>query len=171
MKIKISGYPHEIAELFRSFRGFEERCGNPHDFGSRSASPASIVEPSLEPSPTPSPAPVPVPTPTPAPAPMPGKLKFAQFIDAWLQGLDHETMIPTLDDKADRMQLLRDLQNCRQAKAVLQFVSQSGGLQHAIVETGKSKELAARLSDFIVPPASIGFPDLADQFEGRKITS
>jgi hypothetical protein len=170
MKIRIDGSPNEIAELIRSFVWFHTSNGNPHDFGSSSASPASTVEPFFEPSPTPSPSPVPDPASAPAPSPMTGKLKFAQFIDAWLEGLDHETMIPTLDDKADRMQLLRDLQNCRQAKAVLQFVNQSGGLQHAIVDTGKSKELAARLSDFIVPPASIGFPDLADQFEGRKIT-
>lgn len=95
-----------------------------------------------------------------------GEKAFSEFIHAWLQGLDIETM--ELREEAvqpDRDMLLRTYANGPAAYPILLFVQSCGGLQQAVARVTNSERLGLDLTRFIVPPASIAFPDLADQYE------
>ena len=95
-----------------------------------------------------------------------GEKAFSEFIHAWLQGLDIETM--ELREEAvqpDRDMLLRTYANGPTAYPILLFVQSCGGLQQAVARVTNSERLGLDLTRFIVPPASIAFPDLADQYE------
>jgi len=95
-----------------------------------------------------------------------GERKFMEFIHAWLVGINMETM-GLLEDvvQPNRELLLRDLCNSPFSFPVLSYVRSKGGLQRAIFAVTGDKALARRLPDFIVPPASIVFSDLADTYE------
>lgn len=95
-----------------------------------------------------------------------GQKKFAEFISSWLVGINLETMgLVDGVDQPNRELLLRDLCNSPYSFPVLSYVRAKGGLQRAIFEVTGDKALARRLPDFIVPPASIVFSDLADTYE------
>jgi len=95
-----------------------------------------------------------------------GEKKFSEFISTWLIGIDQESMgLIEGVDQPNRERLLRDLCNGPYAFPVLQYVRSKGGLQQAIFAVSGDKALARRLPDFIVPPASIVFSDLADTYE------
>jgi hypothetical protein len=95
-----------------------------------------------------------------------GEKKFSEFISTWLVGIDHDSMALIEGvDQPNRERLLRDLCNGPYAFPVLQYVRSKGGLQQAIFAVSGDKALARRLPDFIVPPASIVFSDLADTYE------
>ena len=116
-----------------------------------------------------------VPETEPAPAPRTtkeektialGRLKFDAFIANWLVGIDLETLLPLSEVvQPNRELLLRELCNSPYSFPVLIFVRSCGGLQRAIYEVTQSKHLARRLPDYLVPPASIVFSDLADTYE------
>lgn len=95
-----------------------------------------------------------------------GEKKFTDFIAAWLVGINFQTM-ELIDgvQQPNRELLLRDLCNSPYAFPVLTYVQSKGGLQQAIFAVTNDKALARRLPDFIVPPASIVFSDLADTYE------
>jgi hypothetical protein len=95
-----------------------------------------------------------------------GEKAFCEFIHEWLAGVDLDTMelIPDAT-QPDRDLLLRATANSPGAYPILVFVSECGGLQRAIAKVTNNEDLAVRLARFIVPPASIAFPDLADQYE------
>lgn len=95
-----------------------------------------------------------------------GEKKFTEFLHTWLKGINMETM-GLLDgvEQPNRELLLRELCNSPFAFPVLAYVKSKGGLQQAIFAVTNDKALARRLPDFIVPPASIVFSDLADTYE------
>jgi hypothetical protein len=95
-----------------------------------------------------------------------GEKAFCAFIHEWLKGIDLQTMelIPGVE-QPDRDLLVRATANASTSYALLTFVSSCGGLQQAVARVTNDEDLAVRLCRFIVPPASIGFPDLADQYE------
>jgi hypothetical protein len=95
-----------------------------------------------------------------------GEKAFCEFIHEWLAGVDLDTMelIPDAT-QPDRDLLLRATANGPGAYPILVFVAECGGLQRAIAKVTNNEDLAVRLARFIVPPASIAFPDLADQYE------
>ena len=95
-----------------------------------------------------------------------GEKAFCEFIHEWLKGIDLQTMelVPGVE-QPDRDLLIRATANGSNSYAVLTFVSECGGLQRAVARVTNDEDLAVRLCRFIVPPASIGFPDLADQYE------
>ena len=95
-----------------------------------------------------------------------GEKKFTEFLHTWLKGINMETM-GLLDgvEQPNRELLLRELCNSPFAFPVLTYVKSKGGLQQAIFAVTNDKALARRLPDFIVPPASIVFSDLADTYE------
>jgi len=95
-----------------------------------------------------------------------GEKAFSEFIHEWLAGVDLDTMelIPDAT-QPDRDLLLRATANGPGAYPILVFVAECGGLQRAIAKVTNNEDLAVRLARFIVPPASIAFPDLADQYE------
>jgi hypothetical protein len=95
-----------------------------------------------------------------------GEKAFSEFIHEWLAGIDLDTMelIPDAT-QPDRDLLLRATANSPGAYPILVFVAECGGLQRAIAKVTNNEDLAVRLARFIVPPASIAFPDLADQYE------
>ena len=95
-----------------------------------------------------------------------GEKKFSEFIRAWLEGIDAESMgLVEGMDQPNREMLLRDLCNGPFAYPLLEYVRSKGGLQQAIFAVTGDKALARRLPDFIVPPASIVFSDLSDTYE------
>jgi hypothetical protein len=95
-----------------------------------------------------------------------GRKAFDEFIQAWLVGIDHLTMLPIEGVKQpNRDQMLRDLQNGRYGYASILYVKSCGGLQCAIADVTGSQDLAVALAPYIVPPASIAFSDLADTYE------
>ena len=95
-----------------------------------------------------------------------GRVKFNDFIQSWLVGIDYETMGLIEDvNQPNRELLLRDMCNSPFAYPTLEFVRSCGGLQKAIFAVTQDKYLARRLPDFIVPPASIVFSDLSDTYE------
>ena len=120
------------------------------------------------PSPTPTPTPVPAAT-VPDTTQTRGYNAFAQFVFNWLKGIDQNTNLPIAGVEVDRMQLLRDLHNSPNSLAVLQYVHSMRGLQHALIDVLGNTAFAAGLANFIVPAASIAFPDLADTYEGKKL--
>ena len=73
-------------------------------------------------------------------------------------------LIPGVE-QPDRDLLVRATANGPRSYALLAFVSDCGGLQRAVARVTNDEDLAVRLCRFIVPPASIAFPDLADQYE------
>jgi hypothetical protein len=95
-----------------------------------------------------------------------GEKAFVEFIRDWLVGIDLQTMelIPGVE-QPDRDLLVRATANGPRSYALLAFVSDCGGLQRAVAKVTNDEDLAVRLCRFIVPPASIAFPDLADQYE------
>jgi hypothetical protein len=95
-----------------------------------------------------------------------GEKAFAAFIHEWLMGVDLATMelVPDVQ-QPDRDLLLRSLANSPSAYSVLTFVSECGGLQRAVAKVVNDEDLSVRLCRYIVPPASIAFPDLAGQYE------
>lgn len=95
-----------------------------------------------------------------------GEKAFSTFIHEWLKGVDLQTMelIPNVP-QPDRDMLLRSTANGPSSYPILTFVSECGGLQRAVARVTNDEDLAVRLCRFIVPPASIAFPDLADQYE------
>ena len=95
-----------------------------------------------------------------------GEKKFSEFIAAWLVGINLETMgLVEGADQPNRELLLRALCNSPFSFPVLRYVQSKGGLQQAIFAVTDDKALARKLPDFIVPPASIVFSDLADTYE------
>lgn len=95
-----------------------------------------------------------------------GRSKFKDFVEAWLVGIDYETMgLVEGVSQPNRELLLRDLCNSPYAHPTLEYVRSCGGLQRAIFDVTQDKYLARRLPDFIVPPASIVFSDLSDTYE------
>lgn len=118
--------------------------------------------------------PAPVPAEAPAAAPPPpdpekvarGRKAFKAFVETWCKGLNPVTLVPQEGvESPDRTQLLRDVHNGSDAHAILLYVQSKGGLQQALAEVTKSTKLARELAPYIVPPASIVFPDLADTYE------
>jgi hypothetical protein len=95
-----------------------------------------------------------------------GRIAFSAFIDAWLVGINYETM-GLLDDviQPDRAQMLRDLHNGPNSYGVLLFVKKCGGLISAVADVTGSESLALALAPFIVAPASIVFGELSDTYE------
>lgn len=95
-----------------------------------------------------------------------GEKAFSAFIHEWLMGVDLGTMelVPGVD-QPDRDLMLRSLANSPDSFSVLTFVSECGGLQRAVNKVVNDEDLAVRLCRYIVPPASIAFPDLAAQYE------
>lgn len=95
-----------------------------------------------------------------------GRRQFDKFLTSWLQGIDMETMgLIEGVEQPNREILLRDLCNSPNAYPVIRWIMSVGGLQHAIYEIRGDKDLARKLPDYIVPPASIVFSDLADTYE------
>lgn len=95
-----------------------------------------------------------------------GEKSLSEFIHEWLKGIDLQSMEPIPDaEQPDRDLLLRATANSPNAWSILTYVSECGGLQRAIAKVTNDEDLAVRLSRYIVPPASIAFPDLADQYE------
>ena len=95
-----------------------------------------------------------------------GEAAFTEFIREWLEGIDHETLELVSDvAQPDRDLLLRSYGNSPNAYPILLFVNSCGGLQQAVAKVTNSERLGLDLTRFIVPPASIAFPDLADAYE------
>jgi len=95
-----------------------------------------------------------------------GRSKFDEFIKGWLVGIDYSSMdLIEGVTQPNRERMLRDLCNSPYAYPTLEYVRSLGGLQRAIYDVTQDKYLARRLPDFIVPPASIVFSDLADTYE------
>jgi hypothetical protein len=95
-----------------------------------------------------------------------GRSAFSAFIDAWLVGINYETM-GLLEEvvQPDRAQMLRDLHNGPNSYGVLLFVKKCGGLISAVADVTGSESLALALAPFIVAPASIAFGELSDTYE------
>jgi hypothetical protein len=95
-----------------------------------------------------------------------GEVAFSDFIREWLAGINVDTMDLIPDVKQpDRDLLLRSYANSPNAYPILLFVNSCGGLQQAVAKVTNSERLGLDLTRFIVPPASIAFPDLADLYE------
>jgi hypothetical protein len=95
-----------------------------------------------------------------------GEKALIEFVHEWLKGIDLQTMelIPGVE-QPDRDMLLRATANSPAAFSILTYVAECGGLQRAVAKVTNDEDLAVRLCRFIVPPASIAFPDLSDQYE------
>ena len=95
-----------------------------------------------------------------------GEAALSSFIQEWLVGIDYTTMelVPDVA-QPDRDLLLRSYANSPSAYPILLFVNSCGGLQQAVAKVTNSERLGLDLTRFIVPPASIAFPDLADLYE------
>jgi hypothetical protein len=95
-----------------------------------------------------------------------GEAAFTEFVREWLEGIDHETLELVANvSQPDRDLLLRSYGNSPNAYPILLFVNSCGGLQQAVAKVTNSERLGLDLTRFIVPPASIAFPDLADLYE------
>ena len=95
-----------------------------------------------------------------------GEVAFTEFIREWLEGIDRETLeLVSNVSQPDRDLLLRSYGNSPNAYPILLFVNSCGGLQQAVAKVTNSERLGLDLTRFIVPPASIAFPDLADLYE------
>ena len=98
-----------------------------------------------------------------------GEKAFAEFIHEWLKGIDLQTMgLVEGVEQPDRDLLLRATANGPASFKILTYVAHCGGLQRAIAQVTNDENLAVELSRYIVPPASIAFPDLADQYEYKN---
>jgi hypothetical protein len=98
-----------------------------------------------------------------------GEKAFSEFIHEWLKGIDLQTMgLVEGVEQPDRDLLLRATANGPASFKILTYVAHCGGLQRAIAKVTNDENLAVELSRYIVPPASIAFPDLADQYEYKN---
>lgn len=150
-------------------------CGPDCDHGEEAEPPNATVHPSRVVKPTEEEVEAEIVNePEPLPAELVKKMKrlkkgekaFCEFIHEWLKGVDLKTMelIPE-SEQPDRDLLLRSTANGPSSYAILTFVSECGGLQQAVAKVTNDEDLAVRLCRFIVPPASLAFPDLANQYE------
>ena len=99
-----------------------------------------------------------------------GEATFRAFLEAWRCGLDEGSFLPVEGAvQPDRVDLLKRFHNHPDVVDALRYILKCGSLQKAVLNCSAdlTPEKALVLTDSIVSPASIVFPDLHDTYDWR----